>query len=100
MNIVKRQIIISNREKLDILEIKIRSRLSYFSYIYRISDKSGINRPVVRWDNYGGNIHFETFDSKQHIIKQEKCEYKTPNEVLQLVKIFKHSLANMNINEL
>ena len=97
MEILKRQIYISKREKISILEIKSGHRLKFFSYTYRVTDKSGENRPLVRWDNFGGNIHFDAFDTNQNLINQQKCEYKNPNEILRLVKIFRHNLANMDI---
>jgi hypothetical protein len=100
MEIVKRLIIISNREKLELLEIKTGHRLNFFSYTYRVSDRAGENRPVVRWDNLGGSIHFDSFDTNLNLINQQKCEYKSPNEIINLVKIFRHNLANMDINQL
>lgn len=100
MNIIKQQILLSSRERLDILEIKERHRLKFFSYTYRITDKSGNNRPLVRWDNYEGQIHYDTYDSNQRLYTQKKCDYKNPSEILQLIKIFRHNLANMDIDQL
>ena len=100
MEILKRQITLSSRERFDIFEIRNRHRLSYFSYTYRISDKLGKNRPIIRWDNYGGQIHYDTYDSNQRLLNQKNCEYKNPTEILHLIKIFKHNLATMDINQL
>jgi hypothetical protein len=100
MEIIKRQIILSIREKVEFLEIRLGHRLSYYSYTYRINDKYGKNRPIVRWDNFGGQIHFETYDLNGHIFKQQKCDYKNMKEILNLVKIFKNNLAVMDISQL
>jgi hypothetical protein len=100
MEITQRQFILSKREKFNILEIRISHRLKYFSYTYRISDKFGIDRPIVRWDNYGGQIHFDTFDTNQRLLNQQKCEYKSAREILDLVKIFKNNLVTMDISQL
>jgi hypothetical protein len=100
MEIVKRQIMLSKRERFDILEIRNRSRISYFSYTYRIFDKTGNIRPIIRWDNFDGQVHYETFDSYNRLFKQEPCDFKDYKEILQLVKIFKHNLATMDISHL
>ena len=100
VQILKRQILISKREKIILFEIKSGHRLKYFSYTYRVTDKSGENRPIVRWDNFGGSIHFDTFDTNQNLMNQQKCEYKNPNEILRLVRIFRHNLANMDVKKL
>jgi hypothetical protein len=100
MEILKQQFILSNRERFDILEIRNRHRLTYFSYTYRITDKYGSARPIIRWDNFGGQNHYDIYDSNQHLISQKDCEYKDSRELLQLVKIFKHNLATMDLNQL
>ena len=100
MEIIKQQITLSTRERFDIFEIRNRHRLSYFSYTYRISDKAGANRPVIRWDNYGGQTHYDTYDSNKRLLDQKKCEYKNPTELLRLIKIFKYNLVAMDISQL
>jgi hypothetical protein len=100
LEIVKQQIILSNRERFDILELRIKHRLKFFSYTYRISDKYGTARPIIRWDNYEGQIHYDTFDTNQRLFVQKPCQYKPPKEILQLIKIFKHNLPNMEIDQL
>ncbi len=100
MEIYKKEIYIAKHEKIEILEIKNRHRIKFFSYTYRVTDRSGSNRPIVRWDNFGGTIHFDRFDSNQHLINQQKCEYKNPSEIFRLIKIFRHNLINMDVKQL
>jgi len=100
LEIMKRQITLSNRERFDILEIRNRHRLSYFSYTYRVSDKSGENRPIIRWDNFGGVIHYDTYDLNQRLLTQKNCEYKDPKEILKLIRIFKNNLVTMDLDQL
>lgn len=100
MEIIKQQIILSNRERFDILEFRIKHRLKFFSYTYRVSDKYGEHRPIIRWDNYEGQIHYDTYDANQRLLSQKACQYKPPREILQLIKIFKHNLANMDMDQL
>jgi hypothetical protein len=100
LEILKQQIILSNREKFDIFEIRRGHRLKFFSYTYRMSDKYGIFRPIIRWDNHEGRIHYDTFNINKQISLQKECEYKEPAEILRLIRIFKHNLAIMDIDKL
>ncbi len=100
MEIVKQQIILSSREKVEIFELRVHHRLKFFSYTYRISDKNGLDRPIIRWDNYEGQVHYETFDTNKRVFTQTNCEYKPSHEILRLIKIFRHNLANMKIDQL
>ncbi len=100
MEIIKKQFILSKREKVELIEIRAGHKLLYYSYLYRISDKYGKYRPIIRWDNFGGQIHFETFDLHGRIFKQQNCDYKDTREILNLVKIFKNNLAVMDISQL
>ena len=100
MEVNKLQILLSKRERFDIFEIRDRHRLTYFSYTYRITDKYGSNRPIIRWDNFQGQIHYDTYDSNQLLLEQKKCDYKSHKEILQLIKIFKHNLPMMDIDQL
>jgi len=100
LDIVIRHFILSNRERVDIFEIMQKHRLKFFSYTYRITDKYGKNRPLVRWDNFNGQIHFETFDSQNRIFNQQVCDYKNVRDILELIRIFKHNLANMDLKDI
>ena len=100
LEIVKQRIYLSIHEYIDILEIRIQRRLKFFSYTYRVIDRTGKDRPIVRWDNYNGQIHYDSYDSNQRLFVQKSCRYKQPREIVQLVKIFRHNLANMEIDQL
>lgn len=100
MEIIKRQIVLTKRERFDIFEIRNRHRLQYFSYTYRISDKFAENRPIIRWDNFNGQIHYDTYDVNQRLLNQQNCDYKDSKEILRLIKIFKHNLASMDLEKL
>jgi hypothetical protein len=100
MEIFKQNIILSPRELFEVFEIREKHRLKFFSYTYRTIDKEGNIRPIIRWDNYEGNIHYDTYDINQRLFRQKPCAYKPPREILQLIKIFKHNLANMDIDQL
>ena len=100
MEIIKQRIIISNRERLDIFEIRRGHRLKFFSYTYRLTDKHGNERPIIRWDNHDGQIHCDSFNINKQITIQKNCAYKDPAEILRLIKIFKHNLAIMDIDQL
>lgn len=100
MEIIKQHLILSKRERFDIIEIRKKYQLRYFSYTYRVNDKHGVNRPIVRWDNFGGQIHYDTYDVNGRLFSQKTCEYKDSREILSLIKIFKHNLATMDLNQL
>ena len=100
MEILKQQFLLSLRERFDILEIRNRHRLTYYSYTYRLTDKFGHFRPIIRWDNFGGQHHYDIYDSNQHLVSQKNCEYKNSSEILRLVKIFKHNLVTMDLSQL
>ena len=100
MEIIKQRIVLSNREIVEVLEIKERFRLKYFSYTYKLTDKSGNERTVIRWDNYGGQAHYDTYDSNQQLLQQQDCDYKNPSEIIRLIKIFKHNLVTMDLTRL
>ena len=100
MEIFKQQILITNKEKLDIFEIRVQRRLKFFSYTYRVTDKRGVDRPIIRWDNTEGQIHYDSFDVNQRVFTKKQCQYKPPREILNLIKIFKQNLANIEIDQL
>ena len=100
MEIHKQSIIISKKELLDILEIRVKHRLKFFSYTYHVLDKTGKKIPIVRWDNYGGIVHYDTYDYNHRLSNHQRCEYKLPSDILQIIKIFKHNLATMDISKL
>lgn len=100
MEVFKQQTFISDREIFNIIEIKVKHRLKFFSYTYYVKDKTGTSRPVVRWDNFNGQIHYDTFDASSRLFQQKPCQYKKPREILQLIRIFRQNLANMNIDQL
>ena len=100
MEVFKQQIFISEREIFNIFEIKVGHRLKFFSYTYYVTDKSEQSRPVVRWDNFNGQIHFDTYDTTSRLFNQKPCQYKKPAEILQLIRIFRQNLANMDIEQL
>jgi hypothetical protein len=100
LEIVKQQLLLSARERLDIFEIRVQRRLKFFSYTYRITDKEGVNRPIIRWDNYEGHLHYDSYDNNQRVFTQKKCQYKAPREIQELIRIFKHNLANIEIDQL
>ena len=100
MEIFIQRYILSEHEHADFIEIKMRHRLMYFSYTYWFKDKSGNVRPIVRWDNFGGQIHYDAYDTNQQLFKQQNCEYKDPREVIRLITIFRQNLANMDLNKL
>ena len=100
MDIIRQHINLSNNECVDILEIRVQHRLKFFSYTYWVTDKSGTIRPIIRWDNSEGQIHYDTYDADKRLFAQKSCEFKDSREILRLIKIFRRNIANMDISQL
>ncbi|WP_455391681.1 hypothetical protein [[Eubacterium] cellulosolvens] len=100
MEIVKQQIFLSNRERLDILELRVQRRLKFFSYTYRVTDRNGTNRPILRLDNYDGQIHYDSYDVNQRVFTKKRCPYKSPRELLQIIKIFRQNVGQIELEQL
>ena len=100
MEIRIQKYILTEHEHVEFIEIRIRFRLQFFSYTYWQKDKDGKTYPIVRWDNFGGQVHYDTFDANHQLFKQENCDYKDAREILRLVTIFRHNLANMDLNNI
>ncbi len=97
MEITKQTIFIHKEEKLVMVEITEDGKLKYFAYTYLAKNRHGNWVPVVRWDNFENIPHVEKYDENGGLIERIDTEYKSKNEVKQLVATFRKNLLAMKL---
>jgi len=97
MEVTKQVVFIHKDEKIVMIEITEDGKLKYFAYTYMTRERHGIWVPAVRWDNFEGISHVEKYDENGGLIERVETEYRTKNEIKQLVQTFRKNLLAMHL---
>jgi hypothetical protein len=97
MEVTKQVVFIHKDEKIVMIEITEDGKLKYFAYTYMTRERHGSWVPAVRWDNFEGISHVEKYDENGGLIERVETEYRTKNEIKQLVQTFRKNLLAMHL---
>ncbi len=96
MQIEKKEYIINENEKIDVLEIIGDDAIKFYSYNYKIKN-NGKWKLYLRWDNFQKQPHIDRFDGAGNLVESTQSREKTLKEVVELVNIFGKNLVSMNL---
>ena len=101
MTTVKRnRIWVHKNELIDSLEIFSEDKRRYYSFTYKITNRNGKERNLVRWDNHELGPHVDRYDEASNLIEQAPAGEKSLRDIITLVTIYRQNLLAMNLSEL
>ncbi len=84
-------------ERIDILEVKKKEEVVYYSYNYKIQ-KDGEWILYIRWDNFQNQPHVDKYDENGNHIETTSSREKNLKQVIEVVDIFGRNLISMDLS--